>query len=140
YLAADALADDLRRFLDGRPILARPVGLAERLIKWGRRRPSLAALLGVSVLLAGVLVAVAVHAGWRLTAAAGRRAHLRADCEHALADGREALHGADRRAVDEALERFAFVQNRISDEDAGADEEILRLRDQAGELHKQGKE
>jgi serine/threonine protein kinase len=50
YPSAAALADDLRRFLDGRPIQARPVGAALRALKWARRRPALAALVGVSVL------------------------------------------------------------------------------------------
>jgi tetratricopeptide (TPR) repeat protein len=50
YASADALADDLRRYLDGRPIKARPVGPGERLLKWARRRPALASLLAVSAL------------------------------------------------------------------------------------------
>jgi tetratricopeptide (TPR) repeat protein len=50
YASAAALADDLERFLDGRPILARPVGRIERAIKWARRRPAQAALLAVSTL------------------------------------------------------------------------------------------
>src|SRR5207249_10660609 len=63
YASAAALADDLGRVLDGRPVAARPAGVGERLWKWGRRRPAAAALLGVSALavLAGA-AGMAVHA------------------------------------------------------------------------------
>jgi WD40 repeat protein len=44
YATAAELAEDLRRFLDGRPIVARPVSTPERLIMWSRRRPAIAAL------------------------------------------------------------------------------------------------
>src|SRR3954453_8990618 len=42
YSYAQALADDLRHFLDGRPIQARPVGRIERFMRWCRRNPLLA--------------------------------------------------------------------------------------------------
>jgi formylglycine-generating enzyme required for sulfatase activity len=60
YASAEELANDLRHFQAGEPILARPVGAVERTWKWARRRPALAALLGV-VLLA--LVSLAVLSG-----------------------------------------------------------------------------
>src|SRR5262249_40940181 len=45
YASGQALADDLGRFLDGKPIEARRVGVVERAAKWARRRPAVAALL-----------------------------------------------------------------------------------------------
>jgi formylglycine-generating enzyme required for sulfatase activity len=60
YASAEELANDLRRFQAGEPIRARPVGRVERALKWAKRRPAAAALLGV-VLLA--LVSLAVLSG-----------------------------------------------------------------------------
>ncbi len=63
YASAAALADDLRRFLDNEPILARPVGRPERLVKWSRRRPAAAVLIGVSALVVLLLVLGAIGVG-----------------------------------------------------------------------------
>ncbi len=51
YGGAAELAEDLRRFLDGEPIRARPAGPVERAAKWARRRPAVAGLLGLVVAL-----------------------------------------------------------------------------------------
>jgi WD40 repeat protein/tRNA A-37 threonylcarbamoyl transferase component Bud32 len=50
YRSAAELADDLARFVNHAPILARPVGAAERTAKWARRRPALAALIVVGLM------------------------------------------------------------------------------------------
>ncbi len=64
YPSARALADDLQRFLDGRPILARRVSTSERLYRWSRRNPALATSFAAVVLLllatsAGSIIAAA---------------------------------------------------------------------------------
>jgi WD40 repeat protein/serine/threonine protein kinase len=56
YASALDLAEDLRRFLGGEPITARPVSLGERLWKWAKRRPAVASLVAVSALALLVLV------------------------------------------------------------------------------------
>src|SRR5262249_17379988 len=58
YATAEELAEDLHRFLEGKPIAARPVGRLERARKWGRRNPLVAGLLGAvaAALLLGTAV------------------------------------------------------------------------------------
>jgi tetratricopeptide (TPR) repeat protein/tRNA A-37 threonylcarbamoyl transferase component Bud32 len=58
YAKARDLADDLRRWLNGEPILARPARAWERGWRWAKRRPALAAALGV-----GILAVVGLLAG-----------------------------------------------------------------------------
>jgi serine/threonine protein kinase/tetratricopeptide (TPR) repeat protein len=73
YPTADALADDLRRMLDGRAIHARSPRFPEQSIKWCRRRPAVAGLLG---LLAATFAAsfIALAMLWRHSDAQRRRA------------------------------------------------------------------
>ncbi|HUG91261.1 MAG TPA: protein kinase, partial [Planctomycetaceae bacterium] len=63
YQTARDLADDLGRFLEDEPIRARPLSVTERLGRWCRHKPALAALTAaVVLLLAGVAVVSTVSA------------------------------------------------------------------------------
>jgi WD40 repeat protein/predicted Ser/Thr protein kinase len=59
YPTATALAEDLRRFLAGRPTWARPIGACSRAARWCRRHRAVAALFAV---IAISLLALAVGA------------------------------------------------------------------------------
>ena len=50
YESAGELAEDLDRWLMGKPILARPTSQWEQIIKWIKRNPALTSLIGVIVL------------------------------------------------------------------------------------------
>jgi tetratricopeptide (TPR) repeat protein/predicted Ser/Thr protein kinase len=71
YASAHDLAEDLDRYLAGKPIRARPVGAWERLGKWRRRHPA-AAILGTLCLLLFL-------AGFGLVAWQWRRAEAEAE-------------------------------------------------------------
>ncbi len=50
YETAAVLADDLNRYLQGRPILARPMGAAERAMRWCRRNPLAATSMALAAI------------------------------------------------------------------------------------------
>ncbi|MDZ4659168.1 MAG: serine/threonine-protein kinase [Bythopirellula sp.] len=52
YLTAAALADELRRFLRGEPIKARPISRVARMARWAKRKPAAATAIALATLLA----------------------------------------------------------------------------------------
>jgi WD40 repeat protein/serine/threonine protein kinase len=91
YGSAEALAQDLERYLEGRPTLARRGPAWERAWKWARRQPALAALLAVLTvgLLAGAVGVLWHNARLRDALGESRRSHYAADMNLALQDWRE---------------------------------------------------
>ncbi|MDY3561143.1 protein kinase [Gemmata sp. JC673] len=90
YPSAEALADDLRRFLDGRPTQARPVTNLERLWLLARRNPAVAGLLAA--------LAATLTVGFVAVAVLWARAEERARTEAGL---REFAQAAGARAQEE---------------------------------------
>jgi WD40 repeat protein/tRNA A-37 threonylcarbamoyl transferase component Bud32 len=64
YPSAAELGDDLERFLAGKPIRARRIGMAERARQWCRREPVLASAVGcVALLLVGIAAVLLWYSG-----------------------------------------------------------------------------
>jgi tetratricopeptide (TPR) repeat protein len=119
YASAGALAEDLRRFQAGEPILARRTGPGERAWRWCRRNPAVAALLMlVGLLLTGGVVGSAfavVH--FRQMAQAESLA--RKEAVQLTVAERQARGAADRKAA----EAKAVVDFLVNDMLAAANPE-----------------
>ncbi len=137
YGSAEALADDLARFLDGRSILARPAPSWEKAAKWAKRRPIASGLAIASV----AAVAVVIGAVEQSRSAREALGQLKNDqvvreLNNALtaldtsrkqppASARDTL-GALLRRLDRAEPRFAEVRGRAEEELRDVDRTIAR--------------
>ena len=82
YATAAALAEDLQRFLEDKPIKARRVTAAEQALRWARRNPAVAALAS-GLMLALVAGLIGVTWQWRQAVAnlsAAEAANRKAQC------------------------------------------------------------
>jgi eukaryotic-like serine/threonine-protein kinase len=105
YDSAAVLADDVERYLRDEPIQARRTSTWERVLKWSRRRPAVAALVGMTgvaaLTLAGLGVALFIHSQLRSAYAEVERQRGIAEGQRGIAEG--AL----------ARERTFLYQNRV---------------------------
>jgi WD40 repeat protein len=79
YATAGELAEDLGRYLEGRPIRARPASVFEQARKWSRRHPAASALMAVSALALIAMVSGGLWYNARLRAALAESERRRAD-------------------------------------------------------------
>lgn len=56
YASAIELADDLKRFLDGYPVEARPISASEKMLRWMKRRPAVTSLAAILLLVVPLIV------------------------------------------------------------------------------------
>jgi serine/threonine protein kinase/Tfp pilus assembly protein PilF len=105
YQQAGHLAEDLRRFLDDRPLAYAPeLSTAERLAKWTRRHPTLTSSASIATAAVVLLAAAGLAAGAAVT---GVRRHL-ASAQEELAT----THARDsRRAYEEGTQRALCLVN-----------------------------
>jgi eukaryotic-like serine/threonine-protein kinase len=114
YESAGELADELRRFSAGEAIRARPTPAWERVFKWVKRRPTVAALAAVTGLATLVLVAVILTANARLQQgkefAEAKRLEAEAQSQEARTQRRQALANLRLalQAVDQMLTRLGY--------------------------------
>ncbi|MGH7221680.1 MAG: protein kinase domain-containing protein, partial [Gemmataceae bacterium] len=104
YASAADLADELRRFRAGEPIRARPVGAAERAVKWVKRRPASAALMAVLLLAALGLTGGGVWFTLKLD-----KERQRAE-DNAIAEGKERARAEDKQREADAAKQDALTQ------------------------------
>jgi serine/threonine protein kinase len=117
YTTAQELADDLRRFVDDRPITARRPSLGSRAHKWARRHVTAIAAAALVMLLAtiGLAVAAAMIGRERSNALANaqRADENRRQAERALQESQRQQALAEQSAAEnEALVKF-FVDDLL---------------------------
>lgn len=109
YPSAAALAEDLRRFLEGRPVLARPQSRFDQIWKWSKRHPTTAALV---LTLSGTMLGFLAFAGWKNDQLARSLAQTRNAQQRSEQNFRTALEAAQRR-----IERAGLDPSRLLHEE-----------------------
>jgi serine/threonine protein kinase/WD40 repeat protein len=114
YQTAAALAEDLQRFCNDQPIRARPLGWVGGAVKWGKRRPAVAALLGaLAVALLGLVgVGVAAYLNVRSALAAKEKALEDKEAEWQRAENERAQAEKARDEAEAAAYRALLGETR----------------------------
>ncbi len=135
YQTAQALADDLNRYLSDLPIRARSISLLARFGRWARRNPAPTARLVVVLVLAVVSPVMAIYFGHlvkRATAAQLEAQHRQYDAERSEAlawrvSGQAGQHFNSVRALAVAARLHRELGLELTDLDAMRDEAIAAL-------------
>jgi tetratricopeptide (TPR) repeat protein len=139
YASARELADDLRRFVDDKPIRARPPGLNLRAVKWGRRHRGAVAVMIVAAALTG---AAGPIVAWRENSLRGLAETRRQDAELAAQNERQqrAIADEQRKQAEAAAKLLEKVFAQLGPSDAHQDlkaQIVARLETVAADLDKE---
>lgn len=116
YDTAQEVADDLRRFLDDKPIHARRPNLVQRFRKWARRHRAAVTTALVGLVVAGALLAGAI--GRSLSQRAAALAVTTAEVEKDLAESVEhQKHGRIPKAIEATNQALAALASGTPDEE-----------------------
>jgi serine/threonine protein kinase len=129
YDSAQALAEELQRYLNGEPIKARPISTTERVLRWCRRNPriavtsAVAAVLGLVLMIGGPLAALVINHQKNVVSAEKNAANL----------ARVAAENAEEEATEQselAMETVVVLGRAIQDllhKVPGEDAKALRI-------------
>lgn len=119
YATASEMAADLRRFLDGNAILARPSSTAENVSRWCRRYPATAAL--ISLILAGTAVAFGLVEKARSREQQARERTADVNAELAVTNQKTAAANAALAETNAKLnDSLAMIELRLAEEQFAA--------------------
>lgn len=118
YGTAQELADDLNRFLEGRPVVARPVGPINKAIRWCRRNRTVATLLCLLFVSMAAGTAISVNYAVEATRLAKSESTQRKQAEE------------NRELAEDALED-ARTQRDLATKSQQEAETALKLEEQA---------
>lgn len=120
YSSAAELRNDLQRFLEGEPTMARPVGGVEQAVRWATRAPATAALIVLSaVTVVGLLIGLSIYTrvvrdyAKRVEAALSQKRVEQLRTANALANAKRERARADREKADADAQRKRAVASEL---------------------------
>jgi WD40 repeat protein len=115
FQSAESVAEELHRWLGGEPIRARPLGAVAKAWRWAKRKPAVAALLGL--LLGSMLLGTWISAIFALQAEQERKTALAAaktaDNERQQAEKARESAEESRKNTEIQLQRNRLIQARL---------------------------